>query len=101
MRQAERKQTAGISTTAAARLRAAQAGTTLKLPRDTYGAGNALIDRTAGAVTLINQIPLPISIDGVVYEDIDLDNQQDSIDPGIGNVQLTLEQWSASIEARA
>lgn len=47
---------------------------------------------TAGAFATIQQIPLPITLSGIVFEDLDGDNVQDAGDPGITGVELTLEQ---------
>ena len=43
---------------------------------------------TAGAVAVATQVPLPDSIAGVVYDDTNLNNQQDAGEPGIGGVTL-------------
>ncbi len=66
----------------------------LNLPPDNYGASGSesQVDQTAGAIFALQQTPLPISISGTVYEDMDLDNSQDSGDPGIGGVSLALQQ---------
>ena len=40
------------------------------------------------------QIALPSSLSGIVYEDHNLDNIQETGDPGIPNVSLTLYQWN-------
>ena len=45
---------------------------------------------TAGAIFPLQQRPLPITISGNVYEDLNLNNQFDSGEPGIGGVTLTL-----------
>ena len=47
---------------------------------------------TAGAFAAKQQTPLPITLEGTVYYDPDLDNVQQSGEPGIANVQLTLYQ---------
>jgi len=49
--------------------------------------------RTAGAIFSLEQTPLPISIAGTVFEDLDLDNQQDAGEPGLDGVTLELYQW--------
>jgi len=75
---------------------AATAGNSLNLPNDAYETGQVLTDRTAGASTLVPQTPLPITISGVVYEDMNANNQQNQGDPGIANVQLALWQWNGN-----
>ncbi|OYV87373.1 MAG: hypothetical protein B7Z73_10210, partial [Planctomycetia bacterium 21-64-5] len=45
---------------------------------------------TAGAFAANQQTPLPITLEGTVYYDPDLDNVQQSGEPGIQNVKLTL-----------
>jgi len=45
---------------------------------------------TAGAFAANQQTPLPITLQGTVYYDADLDNVQQSGEPGIQNVKLTL-----------
>ena len=66
----------------------------LSLPPDNYGAsgGESHVDQTAGAIFEMQQTPLPASISGTVFEDIDLDNSQDTGEPGIGSVSLALQQ---------
>jgi protocatechuate 3,4-dioxygenase beta subunit len=51
---------------------------------------------TAGAIFDIQQTPLPITISGSVYEDIDMDNVFDTTESGIGGVQLTLYELVGS-----
>jgi len=46
--------------------------------------------QTAGAIVEITQTPLPITIAGTVFEDIDLNNVQQGGEPGIGGVELAL-----------
>ncbi len=65
-------------------------GTHLALPPDSYTSTDDLSDFTAGAVATIVQPPKPNSLSGVVYVDPNLNNQQDSGEPGIGGVSLTL-----------
>ena len=68
------------------------AGTGLNLPNDNYippGTDPAPV-RTAGAVFQLEQQPLPITIAGTVFEDFNQNNQQDTGDPGIQDVQLDL-----------
>ena len=66
----------------------------LNLPPDNYGAtgSESHVDQTAGAIFEMQQTPLPASIQGTVFEDIDLDNVRDSGEPGIGGVSVTLQQ---------
>jgi protocatechuate 3,4-dioxygenase beta subunit len=45
---------------------------------------------TAGLGMSVQQTPLPITISGNVYEDLNLNNQFESGEPGIGGVTLTL-----------
>ncbi len=73
-------------------------GTGLDLPNDEYDPPSSYMPEsaepgpvyTAGAVASVEQTPLPASISGTVFEDLDLDNVQDSGEAGIGGVQLTL-----------
>lgn len=59
----------------------------LSLPEDNF---NGKRDRSAGAFGTAQQLPLPISISGTVYVDIDLDRLQDSNEQGLANVSLEL-----------
>lgn len=45
---------------------------------------------TAGASGAVQQTPLPITLSGTVFEDLNTDNHQQTGEPGIGNVSLTL-----------
>ncbi len=74
---------------------ASTAGSTLDLPSDAYRGDDDLSDRTAGAVGLGTQHPLPIAISGTVFVDTDLDNQQDAGETGIAGVQLSLWMFDA------
>ena len=69
-------------------------GSGLDLPPDNYGASGSesKVDQTAAAVFAMEQTPLPASIQGTVFEDVDLDNLQDSGEPGISGVSLNLLQ---------
>ncbi|HEY4309947.1 MAG TPA: SdrD B-like domain-containing protein [Pirellulales bacterium] len=71
------------------------AGTGLTLPHDNYDPPNPQPSSvlTAGALVTGPQIVLPSSLSGIVYEDHNLDNIQETGDPGIPNVALTLYQW--------
>ena len=64
----------------------------LDLPPDDYMPPSDVPrpDQTAGAFLSIIQEPLPITISGTVFEDVDLDNALDSGEPGLGGVELTL-----------
>ncbi|NLS95882.1 MAG: hypothetical protein GXX96_27415 [Planctomycetaceae bacterium] len=66
----------------------------LDLPPDNYGTSGegSREDQTAAAIFQMQQTPLPISVSGTVFEDIDLDNSQDAGDPGIAGVTLKLQQ---------
>ncbi|MCE9548646.1 MAG: carboxypeptidase regulatory-like domain-containing protein [Planctomycetia bacterium] len=71
---------------------AAANGSTLKLPKDNYAPPGTVdqSDHTAGAVASIIQVPKPVSIAGTVYEDANLNNDQNGVEPGIGGVKLEL-----------
>ncbi|MBX3411676.1 MAG: hypothetical protein KF708_03070 [Pirellulales bacterium] len=73
---------------------ASAAGLGLNLPPDNYipPATNDLKDFTAGAIFKLTQTPLPITISGKVFEDMNLNNSQEGGDPGIAGVNLTLYQ---------
>ena len=45
---------------------------------------------TAAAIFSIEQTPLPITMSGTVFEDLNVDNQQQTGEPGIAGVELTL-----------
>jgi protocatechuate 3,4-dioxygenase beta subunit len=64
----------------------------LELPPDDYVPPNqqATPIRTAAAIFPVEQTPLPITIAGTVYEDINLDNGQNFDEPGIAGVDLQL-----------
>lgn len=66
--------------------------TTLNLPPDSYVPPAALAQPiyTAGAIFPLQQEPLPASISGTVFEDLDADNVQDPGDKGISGVTLSL-----------
>ena len=70
----------------------------LDLPNDDYVPPDATPHpvRTAGAFLALAQEPLPISLSGTVYEDLDLDNQLEPGEPGIGNVDLELFAFDGS-----
>jgi serine-aspartate repeat-containing protein C/D/E len=51
---------------------------------------------TAGAFASNQQTPLPITLDGTVYYDPDLNNVQEPGEPGIANVQLSLYSYNGS-----
>ena len=74
----------------------------LNLPDDNYDNTSAIFTAgmpasdppepvfTAGVLGSITQTPLPITLSGTVYEDLDVDNIHDSGEPGIPGVTLTL-----------
>jgi serine-aspartate repeat-containing protein C/D/E len=68
------------------------AGKGLALPNDDYMPPGAIPQPvlTAGAVDTLAQQPLPSSISGTVYEDHNLDNDQDPGDQGLSGVMLSL-----------
>ena len=73
----------------------AKSGVSLDLPADRYT--DPTKDQsvlTAGATAVALQQPLPDSIAGVVFADANLNNHQDSGDPGIAGVTLTLYQFN-------
>lgn len=45
---------------------------------------------TAGAFIRLEQTPLPVTIAGTVFEDLDLDNQRDAAEPGLEGVEIQL-----------
>ncbi|MBN1590188.1 MAG: hypothetical protein JW888_11790, partial [Pirellulales bacterium] len=67
---------------------------TLNLPPDEYVSppAESLADRTAGAIFSLEQTPLPITISGTVFEDNNLNVHQDTNEPGLGGVGLTLHE---------
>jgi protocatechuate 3,4-dioxygenase beta subunit len=71
------------------------AGKGLTLPDDDYvppaDAPRSLY--TAGALVTVQQLPLPITISGTVYEDFNLNNVREPGEAGIGGVQLMLYEW--------
>lgn len=70
----------------------ALAASGLSLPPDSYSppSPTSLPIYTAGAFASTEQEPLPNSIAGTVFEDLDYDNVRDSGEPGIGGATLTL-----------
>jgi len=77
---------------------AGQAGSTLNLPPDTYMPPDNVNreDRTAGAVLVMQQIPKPIMLSGVVYHDRNQTVMQDAGEEGIAGVTLSLEEWNGT-----
>jgi len=67
----------------------------LDLPSDDYVPPSDIPRpvHTAGAFFSATQTPLPISIAGTVFEDINANNQQEPGDPGLAGVELALYQW--------
>ena len=43
-----------------------------------------------GSAASVQQTPLPITLSGTVFEDLNADNKQEAGDPGIAGVTLTL-----------
>ena len=74
------------------------AGTGLDLPADDYDPPSPYMPEeaspgpvyTAGAIFSLEQEPLPITLSGTVFEDPNLDNFQQTGEPGIAGVELTL-----------
>lgn len=64
----------------------------LNLPPDNYIPPSTVDETvfTAGTGMPVQQTPLPITISGNVYQDLNLNNQFNSGEPGIGDVTLTL-----------
>ena len=73
----------------------ASSSTTLDLPNDSYEppATTDQTDLTAGAVLVLPQTPLPISLSGTVYHDQNLSNSLDPGEQGIAGVTLTLLEF--------
>ncbi|HEY1600588.1 MAG TPA: SdrD B-like domain-containing protein [Pirellulales bacterium] len=74
------------------------AGSGLTLPKDNYDPPNPTPSSvlTAGALASGTQIALPSSLSGFVFNDLNLDNKQESGEPGIGNVLLSLQSWNGT-----
>jgi protocatechuate 3,4-dioxygenase beta subunit len=70
------------------------ANTSLDLPPENYNEtpveGDPLPLYTAGVIAELQQQPLPITISGSVYEDVDLDGVYDSTESGLAAVELEL-----------
>ncbi len=64
----------------------------LALPRDDYVPPGEVPHPvyTAGAFVRLQQTPLPVTVAGSVFEDLDLDNQHDAGEPGLPGVELQL-----------
>ncbi|MEX2141975.1 MAG: SdrD B-like domain-containing protein [Pirellulales bacterium] len=77
---------------------AAQAGTQLDLPPDSYTPPHKVDreDRTAGAVARQKQFAKPITIAGRVFHDPNLSNSQEANEPGLAGVSLALWQWNGT-----
>ena len=73
-------------------------GSQLGLPTQDYEPPSTTdqSDQTTGASVLVTQTPLPISVAGTVYSDPNLNNVQDSGEPGIAGVSLTLLEYNGS-----
>ncbi|MBN2022004.1 MAG: carboxypeptidase regulatory-like domain-containing protein [Pirellulales bacterium] len=67
----------------------------LNLPADRYTTppAESVASLTAGAVFAVTQEPLPITLSGTVYEDLDLDLIRDAGESGLAGVSLTLYVW--------
>ncbi|MGD9648650.1 MAG: SdrD B-like domain-containing protein, partial [Pirellulales bacterium] len=70
----------------------------LNLPPDNYVPPSTVPQPvfTAGAFLNITQSPLPITISGTVYDDINTNNVREGGESGIANVSLTLERWNGA-----
>jgi len=74
------------------------------LPDDDYDPPSAYMPEgavpgpvyTAGAIAALEQVPLPASLAGTVFEDLDLDNVRESGEPGVGGVELSLLRLDGS-----
>ncbi len=70
----------------------------LNLPNDDYNPPSAYMPvgaepgpvYTAGAIFSLQQEPLPITLSGTVFEDLNVDNLRQTGEPGIAGVQLSL-----------
>ncbi len=71
---------------------ASLAASGLDLPGDDYvpPAAESQADYTAGAFVTAEQTPLPITIRGTVFEDVDLDNRREAGEPGLAGVEVAL-----------
>lgn len=69
--------------------------TGLDLPHDDYVPPNSEPSPvlTAGAVITLTQVPLPISLAGTVFEDLNANNVRDPEDPPLSGVTLTLYRF--------
>jgi protocatechuate 3,4-dioxygenase beta subunit len=77
---------------------AATYGSSLDLPPQSYmpPSTSDQSNQTAGADVLVTQTPLPISIGGRVFSDPNLNNRQDSGEPGVSGVSLALYTLNGS-----
>ena len=76
--------------------------TGLNLPDDNYDNSSAIFTTnmppadppepvfTAGVLASVKQTPLPITLSGTVFEDLNADNMQDAGEPGIRRRHLDL-----------
>ena len=60
-------------------------GTSLELPEDDLGGKR---DRTAGAVTTVQQVPIPAAISGSVYHDRNQNGRRDPGEDGLAGVEI-------------
>ena len=80
----------------------------LNLPDDNYDNSSAIFTTnmppadppdpvfTAGVLASMQQTPLPITLSGTVFDDLNADNQQEAGEPGIAGVTLTLYELDDS-----
>lgn len=71
-------------------------GTTLDLPPQHWTTAEDESTWTAGAVAINQQVPLPGTISGTVFEDTNQDLAQESGEPGVAGVTLQLLQWNGT-----
>jgi protocatechuate 3,4-dioxygenase beta subunit len=71
-------------------------GTTLSLPSQHWTTTEDETAWTAGAVQIDQQIALPATISGTVYQDNNQDLLQESGEPGVAGVNLELWQWNGA-----
>jgi protocatechuate 3,4-dioxygenase beta subunit len=75
------------------------AGLGLNLPPDGYippGTTGEQPVRTAGVFATLTPVPLPITISGTVYNDVNLNNVREPGDAGIGGVAVSLWEFNGS-----
>ncbi|MEX0585256.1 MAG: SdrD B-like domain-containing protein, partial [Pirellulales bacterium] len=75
------------------------AGLGLNLPPDNYipqGSAEIAPVRTAGVSAILTPVPLPITIAGTVFNDVNLNNSQDAGDAGIAGVTVSLLEFDGA-----